>query len=45
MCKNTGYVPKGVVLCGLAEGQKIKAEHEAAQKKSSGGCGTGCGCH
>ena len=37
-------MPAGVSACST-EGQKIKAEHEAAQKKSSGGCGTGCGCH
>ena len=37
-------MPAGVSACST-EGQKIKAEHDAAQKKSSGGCGTGCGCH
>ncbi len=38
-------MPAGVSACST-EGQKIKAEHEAAQKaKSSGSCGTGCGCH
>lgn len=37
-------MPAGVSACST-EGQKIKADHEAAQKKSSGGCGTGCGCH
>ena len=36
-------MPAGVSACST-EGQKIKAEQEAA-KKSSGGCGTGCGCH
>jgi ATP-binding protein involved in chromosome partitioning len=36
-------LPAGVSACST-EGQKIKAEQEAA-KKSSGGCGTGCGCH
>jgi ATP-binding protein involved in chromosome partitioning len=38
-------MPAGVSACST-EGQKIKAEHEEAQKaKSSGSCGTGCGCH
>ncbi len=38
-------MPAGVSACST-EGQKIKAEHESAQKaKSSGSCGTGCGCH
>ncbi len=38
-------MPAGVSACST-EGQKIKAEHEAAQKAKSGGsCGTGCGCH
>ena len=37
-------MPAGVSACST-EGQKIKAEHEAAQKAKSGSCGTGCGCH
>jgi ATP-binding protein involved in chromosome partitioning len=36
-------MPAGVSACST-EGQKIKAEHEKAQK-SAGSCGTGCGCH
>ncbi|BAK72084.1 MAG: Mrp/NBP35 family ATP-binding protein [Arcobacter sp.] len=36
-------MPAGVSACS-PEGQKIKEEHEKAQK-SSGSCGTGCGCH
>ena len=38
-------MPAGVSACST-EGQKIKAEHESAQKAKSGeSCGTGCGCH
>jgi len=36
-------MPAGVSACS-PEGQKIKAEHEKAQK-TGGSCGTGCGCH
>jgi ATP-binding protein involved in chromosome partitioning len=36
-------MPAGVSACST-EGQRIKAEQEAA-KKSGGSCGTGCGCH
>ena len=36
-------MPAGVRACS-PEGQKIKAEHEKAQK-TGGSCGTGCGCH
>lgn len=34
-------MPAGVSACS-SEGQKIKAEQEAAKSQ---GCGTGCGCH
>ncbi|MFY4807060.1 Mrp/NBP35 family ATP-binding protein [Aliarcobacter butzleri] len=36
-------MPAGVSACST-EGQKIKAQHDEA-KKSSGSCGSGCGCH
>ena len=36
-------MPAGVSACST-EGQKIKAEHEKAQK-NAGSCATGCGCH